>query len=57
MNKEDQGQDTGGGVMTPKNVTIVDLSVTTSSVTMSVDTTVNEYVLIRSQVDNPNQSS
>ena len=30
--------------MTPQNCTIVDLSVTTASVLISVDTTVDEYV-------------
>ena len=41
--------------MTPQNCTIVDLSVTTASVLISVDTTVDEYVWTRALFETPKQ--
>ena len=45
-----------GGVMTPKNGTTTDLTVTTASVLVSVDTKVDDYLLTRSTVDTPKPS-
>ena len=43
--QEDQEQPEVGGFVTPKNCTTNYLTVTTSSVPLSVNTTVDEYVL------------
>ena len=55
--QEDHGQAEGGGVMTPKSGTTINLTVTAASVPMSVDTKVDESILTRAPVDTPKPSS
>ena len=43
--------------MIPKNDTIIDLSVTTTSVLISIDNTQYEYLLTSSPVETPKPSS
>ena len=43
--------------MSPKNGTAIDLTVAAASVTMSVDTTVDDYVLTIESVEMPKPSS
>ena len=43
--------------MTPQNVTTIYLTVTTSYVMMSLDNTVDEYVLTRATIDTPKPPS
>ena len=49
--QEDQGKPEGGGVLTPQNGAIIDLSFTASSVIMSMYNIVDEYVLTIAPVD------
>ena len=55
--QEDQGQAEGGGVVTTKKVTTVSLTITTAPVPMSVDTTLDDYLLRRATVETPKSSS
>ena len=55
--QEDHGQAEGGGVMTPKSGTTINLTVTAASVPMSVDTKVDESILTRAPVDTNKTSS
>ena len=51
--QEDQEQPEGGGFITPKNCTTNYLTVTTAYVLLSVNTTVDEYVLTIAPVYTP----
>ena len=55
--QEDRVQSERGVFVTPRNGTTIYLTVTTSSVLVSVDTTLGEYVLTIAPVDTPKQSS
>ena len=55
--QEDQVQAERGVFVTTKNGTTIDLTVTTSTVLVSVDTTLGEYLLTIAPVDTPKPSS
>ena len=55
--QEDQVQSEGCVFFTPKNGTTIDLTVSTSSVLVSVDNTLGEYVSTIEPVDTPKPSS
>ena len=55
--KEYQEQPEGGGVVSPKNGTTIDINVTTVSDPMSVDNTNDIYVLTRALFDTPKPCS
>ena len=55
--QEDQRQPKGGGIMTPKNVTTIYLTVTTASDLVSVDNRNIESVLTRASIETTWSSS